>query len=53
MSRQTTISLAVAAVVGVSSIALVSSDAMAYRGDRVGVARVGGVHGGAYRGRVA
>jgi hypothetical protein len=51
MSRQTHISLVVAAIIGISSIALFSSDALAYRGGaRVGVYHGGMYHGGVYRG---
>jgi hypothetical protein len=51
MSRQTNIWLAVAAIVGISSVALASSDAMAAH-SRAGITRAGGVHGSAYRGGV-
>jgi hypothetical protein len=47
MSRRTTISLAIAATVGISSFVFATSDAMAYR---VGVARAGVVRGTGWRG---
>src|SRR5215471_1452375 len=49
MLPRSTISLAVAAVLGISSIGFASSDAMAYRNDRLG-AHATDRHGGAYRG---
>ncbi len=48
MTRRTIISLAAAVVVGIASIATISTDAFAFRGGRAGVGRVGGYHGGAY-----
>jgi hypothetical protein len=53
MTRRTILSLAAATVIGIASIATISTDAFAYRGGgRAGVGRVGGYHGGAYRGGV-
>jgi hypothetical protein len=49
MSHQTNISLAVAAIVGISSVALISPDAMAAR-NRADITRAGAVHGSAYHG---
>jgi hypothetical protein len=55
MSRKSIIPLAIAAVLGIASVSVVATDAMAYRGGGVragGVARGGAVayRGGAYRG---
>jgi hypothetical protein len=52
MSRQTNISLAVAALVGISSIAFASSDALAYRQPYRSGYHGGMYHGGMYRGGV-
>ena len=52
MTHRTIVSLAAAVVIGVGSIATISTDAFAYRGGRAGVARAGGYHGAAYRGGV-
>lgn len=49
MSRRTIISLCASAVLGIGCLAMVSTDASAYRG-RGGVHRAGVHHGGAYRG---
>jgi hypothetical protein len=54
MSHRKIFSLAASVFVGIACMAMVSSDAFAYRGGRAGVGRVGvgrvGVHhGGAYR----
>jgi hypothetical protein len=53
MSRRTIFSLIASVFVGIACVAMVSNDAFAYRGGRVGVGRVGvgrvGYHGGAYR----
>ncbi len=49
MSRRTIISLCASAVLGIGCLAMVSTDASAYRG-RGGVHRAGVYHGGAYRG---
>ena len=50
MTRRTIVSLAAAVVIGIGSIATVSTDAFAYRGGRAGVGRVGVHHGGVSRG---
>jgi hypothetical protein len=50
MSRRTIFSLTASVVVGIACIAMISTDAFAYRGGRVGVGRVGVHHGGVYRG---
>ncbi len=50
MSRRTIFSLAASVIVGIACIAMISTDALAYRGGRVGVGRAGVYHGGAYRG---
>jgi len=53
MSRRTIFSLFASVIVGIACIAMISTDAFAYRGGgRVGVGRVGVHHGGAYRGGV-
>jgi hypothetical protein len=49
MSRRKIFSLAASVFVGIACTAMISSDAFAYRGGRVGVGRVGVHHGGAYR----
>jgi hypothetical protein len=49
MSRRTIFSLIASIVVGIACAAMISNDAFAYRGGRVGVGRVGVHHGGAYR----
>jgi hypothetical protein len=49
MSRRTIFSLIASIVVGIACVAMISNDAFAYRGGRVGVGRVGVHHGGAYR----
>jgi len=49
MSHRTIFSLAASAIVGIACIAMISTDALAYRGGRVGVGRAG-VHHGVYRG---
>jgi hypothetical protein len=48
MSRRTIFSLTASVIVGIACVAMISNDAFAYRGGRVGVGRVG-YHGGAYR----
>jgi len=45
MSRRTIFSLAASVIIGIGCIAMISTDAFAYRGGRAGV-----YHGGAYRG---
>jgi hypothetical protein len=50
MSRRTIISLAASVIIGIAGIAIVSTDASAYR--RGGVARAGVYHGGVHRGGV-
>jgi hypothetical protein len=52
MSRRTIFLLAASIVVGIGCTAMISTDALAYRGGRAGVGRVGVHHGGAYRGGV-
>ena len=52
MSRRTVISLAAAVIVGIASVATISTDAFAFRGGRGGVHHGGGYHGGGYRGGV-
>lgn len=58
MSRRTIFSLIVSVIVGTACTAMISNDAFAYRGGRVGVGRAGvghvgvgrvGYRGGAYR----
>ena len=53
MSRRTIFSLIASVMVGIGCAAMISNDAFAYRGGRVGVGRVGvghvGYRGGAYR----
>jgi hypothetical protein len=50
MSRRTIISVCASALLGIGCLAMISSDASAYRGYRGGVHRAGVYHGGAYRG---
>ena len=55
MSRRTVVSLTAAAIIGITCIATLSTDAFAYRGRagyHGGVHRAGVYHGGAYRGGV-
>ncbi len=52
MSRRRIISLAASVIVGIGCIAMISTDAFAYRGGRAGVGRVGHYHGGVHRGGV-
>jgi hypothetical protein len=52
MSRRSIISVFASVVVGIGCMAMVSSDAFAYRGGRAGVGRAGVHHGGVYRGGV-
>lgn len=52
MTRGTIVSLVAAVLVGIASIATISTDAFAYRAGRVGVGRAGVYHGGVYRGGV-
>lgn len=49
MPHRTLISLAAAVIVGIASIATISTDALAFRGGRAGVGRVGVHHAGVYR----
>jgi hypothetical protein len=49
MSHRKFFSLAASVFVGIACMAMISSDAFAYRGGRAGVGRVGVHHGGAYR----
>jgi hypothetical protein len=50
MSRRTIFSLAVSAIIGIGCIAMISTDAFAYRGGgRAGVGRAGAYHGGVHR----
>jgi hypothetical protein len=53
MSRRSIISLAASAIIGIGCIAIISTDAFAYRGGgRAGVGRAGHYHGGVHRGGV-
>jgi hypothetical protein len=52
MSRRTIFSLAASVIVGIACISMISTDAFAYRGGRVGVGRAGVHHAGVYRGGV-
>ena len=53
MSRRSIISLAASVIVGIGCIAMISTDAFAYRGGgRAGVGRAGVYHGGVHRGGV-
>ncbi len=52
MSRRSIISVFASVVVGIGCMAMVSSDAFAYRGGRAGVGRAGVHHGGVHRGGV-
>jgi hypothetical protein len=52
MSRRSIISLAASAIIGIGCIAMISTDAFAYRGGRAGVHRGGAYHGGVHRGGV-
>ena len=54
MSHRSIISLAASVAIGIACVAIVSTDALAYRGGRagVGVGRVGVHHAGVYRGGV-
>ena len=49
MSHRSFISIAASAIIGIACVATVSTDALAYRGGRVGVGRVGVHHAGVYR----
>ncbi len=49
MSHRSIISIAASAIIGIACVATVSTDALAYRGGRVGVGRVGVHHAGVYR----
>jgi len=49
MSHRSIISIAASVIIGVACVATVSTDALAYRGGRVGVGRVGVHHAGVYR----
>ena len=49
MSRRTIFSSAASIIVAIACVAMISNDAFAYRGGRVGVSRAGVHHGGAYR----
>jgi hypothetical protein len=51
MSHRKIIPLVASAIVGIGCMAMISTDALAYRGGgRAGVGRVGVHHGGVYRG---
>ena len=52
MSRRAIFSLAASVIIGIGCVAMISTDAFAYRGGRAGVGRAGVYHGGAYRGGV-
>lgn len=53
MARRSTISVFASAIVGIGCMAMISSDAFAYRGGgRAGVGRAGVHHGGVHRGGV-
>jgi hypothetical protein len=52
MSRRRIFSLVASTIVGIGCIAMISTDAFAYRGGRVGVGRAGVHHAGVYRGGV-
>jgi hypothetical protein len=52
MSRRSIISLAASAIIGIGCIAMISTDAFAYRGGRAGVHRGAAYHGGVHRGGV-
>ena len=52
MSHRSIISVFASVIVGIGCMAMISSDAFAYRGGRAGVGRAGVYHGGAYRGGV-
>jgi hypothetical protein len=52
MSRRTIFSLAASAIIGVACITMISTDAFAYRGGRVGIGRAGVHHAGIHRGGV-
>ena len=53
MSRRSIISLAASVIIGIGCIAMISTDAFAYRGGgRAGVHRAGAYHGGVHRGGV-
>jgi hypothetical protein len=52
MSRRSIVSLAASAIIGIGCIAMISTDAFAYRGGRAGVHRGGAYHGGVHRGGV-
>lgn len=49
MSHRSIISIAASVIIGIACVATVSTDALAYRGGRVGVGRVGVHHAGVYR----
>ena len=49
MSHRSIISIAASVIIGIGCVATVSTDALAYRGGRVGVGRVGVHHAGVYR----
>ena len=49
MSHRKVISVAASVIIGIASIATISTDALAFRGGRVGVGRVGVHHAGVYR----
>ena len=53
MSRRSIIPLAASVIIGIGCIAMISTDAFAYRGGgRAGVGRAGAYHGGVHRGGV-
>ena len=49
MSHRSVISIAASIIIGIGCVATFSTDALAYRGGRVGVGRVGVHHAGVYR----
>ena len=50
MSRRAIFSLAASVIIGIGCVAMISTDAFAYRGGRVGVHHGGVYRGGVYRG---
>lgn len=49
MLHRTLISVSASVIIGIASIATISTDALAFRGGRAGVGRVGVAHAGVYR----
>jgi hypothetical protein len=49
MSHRSIISVFASVIVGIGCMAMISSDAFAYRGGRAGVGRAGAYHGGVHR----